>query len=299
MPASAWSGIPWWHTKKALREKVREVIRSYKQPALVQGFLPGREFNVGILGGRKLRVLPLAEVDYSRLPAGIPPIMSYAAKWVETSVEFKRTRVICPAKVEPQLATLIGDTAVKAFRAVGGWGYGRVDIRTRRGRAAPRPRGQLQSLPRQGDRAGPFGGAGGDQLSRAAADGDQGGLRRAAVRHPPADLHHQAQGGEAADAGPASAGQAAGIGVVQRQGDGQRNDIHDALPFLPGPVGKFHGVGADLQLAQDGRRFPLAQLRPEDHALEQARVELAEQAEAGRSSAPRAGGKTSRSRSST
>jgi len=116
-------------TKKALREKVREVIHSFKQPALVQGFLPGREFNVGILGGRKLRVLPLAEVDYSKLPAGIPPVMSYAAKWVETSVEFKRTRVICPAKVEPQLAALIGDTAIKAFRTVGGWGYGRVDIR--------------------------------------------------------------------------------------------------------------------------------------------------------------------------
>jgi D-alanine-D-alanine ligase len=117
------------HTKKALREKTREVIGYFKQPALVQGFLPGREFNVGLLGGRKLRVLPLAEVDYSLLPHGIPPIMSYAAKWVETSVEYKRTNVICPAQVEPHLATLIEDTAVKAFRAVGGWGYGRVDIR--------------------------------------------------------------------------------------------------------------------------------------------------------------------------
>ncbi len=117
------------HTKKALREKVREVIGSYRQPALVQSFLPGREFNVGILGGRKLRVMPLAEVDYTRLPQGIPPIMSYAAKWVETSVEFKRTRVICPARVEPSLAALISDTAARAFRVIGGWGYGRVDIR--------------------------------------------------------------------------------------------------------------------------------------------------------------------------
>jgi D-alanine-D-alanine ligase len=116
-------------TKKALREKAREVIASYNQPALVQRFLPGREFNVSVLGGRRPQVLPLAEVDYSRLPSGIPPIMSYAAKWVETSVEFRRTRVICPAKVKPALAELIGETAVKAFRTVGGWGYGRVDIR--------------------------------------------------------------------------------------------------------------------------------------------------------------------------
>ena len=117
------------HTKKALKEKVREVLVSYEQPALVQRFLPGREFNVGILGGRKLAVLPLAEVDYSGLPASIPPIMSFEAKWIETSVEYKRTRIICPAEVDPRLAALIGRTAVKAFRVVGGWGYGRVDVR--------------------------------------------------------------------------------------------------------------------------------------------------------------------------
>ena len=78
-------------TKTALKEKAREILRTYKQPALVQHFLKGREFNVGLLGGRKVQVLPLAEVDYSQLPRKIPPIMSYAAKWVETSVEYQRT----------------------------------------------------------------------------------------------------------------------------------------------------------------------------------------------------------------
>ncbi len=116
-------------TKKGLKERVREVLGSFKQPALVQRFLSGREFNVGLVGGRKLSVMPLAEVDYSRLPSSIPPIMSYAAKWIETSVEYKRTHIICPAEVEPKLAALIGRTAVKAFRVVGGWGYGRVDVR--------------------------------------------------------------------------------------------------------------------------------------------------------------------------
>ncbi len=116
-------------TKAALREKAREILRTYKQPALVQHFLKGREFNVGLLGGRKVQVLPLAEVDYSRLPRKIPPIMSYAAKWVETSVEYQRTGIICPARVDPSMAALIARTAVRAFRVVGGWGYGRVDIR--------------------------------------------------------------------------------------------------------------------------------------------------------------------------
>lgn len=115
--------------KKSLRLKVRDILVNYSQPALAQHFLPGREFNVGLVGGKKIRILPLAEMDYSRLPGSIPPIMSYAAKWIETSVEYRKISVICPAKVGTSLAALINDTAVRAFRAVGGWGYGRVDIR--------------------------------------------------------------------------------------------------------------------------------------------------------------------------
>jgi len=117
------------HSKDALRAKVRHILQAYQQPALAQHFLPGREFNVGIIGGSRLRVLPLAEVDYTALPEDVPPIMSYAAKWVETSVEYQKTTVTCPADVEPGLARQIGDVALRAFRAVGGRGYGRVDMR--------------------------------------------------------------------------------------------------------------------------------------------------------------------------
>ena len=116
-------------SKKALRLKVREILKTYNQPALAQRFLPGREFNVGIIGGNRMRVLPLAEVDYTCLPGEIPPIMSYAAKWLENSIEYQNTGVICPAIVEPELAARISDVAMQAFRAVGGRGYGRVDIR--------------------------------------------------------------------------------------------------------------------------------------------------------------------------
>lgn len=116
-------------TKKALRLQTAYVIRTYKQPALVQSFLQGREFNVGIVGGRRMRVLPIAEVDYTDLPPDLPPIMSYAAKFIESSDEYRNTRVICPAVVEPELVRELGATALRALRAVGGWGYGRVDIR--------------------------------------------------------------------------------------------------------------------------------------------------------------------------
>ena len=116
-------------SKKALRVQVRKILGTYRQPALVQSFLPGREFNVGLVGGKRARVMPLAEVCYADLPPEIPPIMSYAAKWIESSVEYKKTWVICPAVVEPELARQVSDIALRAFRAVQTWGYGRVDIR--------------------------------------------------------------------------------------------------------------------------------------------------------------------------
>ncbi len=117
------------YSKRALRDKVRQVLKEYSQPALVQAFLGGREFNVGMVGGRRQRVMPLAEVDYSQLPPEIPPIMCYAAKWLENTEEYRKTSVICPAVVEPELERQIVSTALRAFRAVGAWGYGRVDIR--------------------------------------------------------------------------------------------------------------------------------------------------------------------------
>ena len=116
-------------SRKALRERCAYLLRKYRQPVLVQSFLPGREFNVSVLGGRRPRVLPLSEVDYSEMPPDIPSIMSYAAKFVESSAEFRATSVVCPAPVEPSLARSIGGIALRAFRAVGGWGYGRVDMR--------------------------------------------------------------------------------------------------------------------------------------------------------------------------
>jgi D-alanine-D-alanine ligase len=116
------------YNKTSLKKKVSELLKLGEQ-VLTQRFLPGREFNVAVLGGAKPVVLPLAEVDYSQLPSHIPPIMSYAAKWVETSPEYKKTSVICPADVAPGLAARIRDVALRAYHAVGAWGYCRVDMR--------------------------------------------------------------------------------------------------------------------------------------------------------------------------
>ena len=93
---------------------------------MVQEYVAGREFNVGFLGAE---VMPLSEISFAKMPPGAWPIVSYAAKWAEDSPEYTGTEPVCPAAVEPVLAKSIVDVARRAWQALGGEGYGRVDTR--------------------------------------------------------------------------------------------------------------------------------------------------------------------------
>ena len=46
----------------ALRAVVRELVERYRQPALVEEYISGREFTVGLLGDKRPRVLPPMEI---------------------------------------------------------------------------------------------------------------------------------------------------------------------------------------------------------------------------------------------
>ncbi|MBK7641712.1 MAG: ATP-grasp domain-containing protein [Planctomycetes bacterium] len=117
-------------TLGALRARVRHVCRTYAQPALVEEFIEGREFNVSLLGsGDGARVLPLAEIDFREFPAGQPRLVTYAAKWIESSAEYRGSPSVPAQDLEPQLESRIREAALRAYRALGLAGYGRVDLR--------------------------------------------------------------------------------------------------------------------------------------------------------------------------
>lgn len=94
--------------------------------AIVQEFMTGRELNVGVVGDD---ILPVAEIDFGGMPDSQWRIVSYRAKWEAGSDEDLGTTPRCPADLSGQETREARDIASRAWRLVGGAGYGRVDLR--------------------------------------------------------------------------------------------------------------------------------------------------------------------------
>ena len=123
------------HDHAATAQRVEFVWSEFKQPALAEEFIDGRELNVGLLADSKgeFHTLPVSEIPFDTLPPGTPAIVSYDAKWVTDSPVYKATTSKCPAVLEPALAERVRQMALSAARAVGLRDYGRIDMRLRRG----------------------------------------------------------------------------------------------------------------------------------------------------------------------
>lgn len=117
----------------SLRERCDFIFQSFKQPALVEQYIDGRELNLSVLGnGESAEVLPISEIDFSGLPGHYPRIVTYRAKWVENSEEFQGTVGKCPAELAPGVERRVRHIGLKAFRLLGCHDYARIDIRLRK-----------------------------------------------------------------------------------------------------------------------------------------------------------------------
>ena len=110
-------------TEAELREVAREMANRYRQPALVENYIQGREFTVGMLGERRPKVLPIMEVVFT---GDDPlPIYDFSAKLDWT----KKVRYDVPAKLEPAQQREIERVARACFTALGCRDVARVDFR--------------------------------------------------------------------------------------------------------------------------------------------------------------------------
>jgi D-alanine-D-alanine ligase len=118
---------------KELFGKIDELQSEFQAPVLVEEFVDGREFYVGVLGNVNPEPLPIIELDFSAMPAGRPRIASWEAKWGTdgqgAGEEFAATKSIFPAGMGEELVTRMQSVAVECFQALRLRDYARIDVR--------------------------------------------------------------------------------------------------------------------------------------------------------------------------
>ncbi len=113
-----------------LHSEISRIKQCYGQPAIVEDFLPGKEFTVSMLGnGDGSKVLPVVEINLDSVPEGFNKIYSYEVKWFFDTRENKLDIFKCPADVSSSLYKEIENVCLNAYRCLRIRDWARIDVR--------------------------------------------------------------------------------------------------------------------------------------------------------------------------
>jgi D-alanine-D-alanine ligase len=115
---------------KEMMERVEYIQDEFDSPALIEEYIEGREIYAGIMGSyERAQVLPVIELDLSRLPEGTPKIASYDVKFEKNTEAYKLTKSQIAENLDEETMKRLCDTALAAYRALKLRDYGRIDMR--------------------------------------------------------------------------------------------------------------------------------------------------------------------------
>jgi D-alanine-D-alanine ligase len=129
------------NSEAELRERAEYITHLYHQPALVEIFLPGREFTIGILGRREAALysrhpewyekdgfhrLPVLELDITR--SVTPSVYGLEAKAQSVGSE-GAPDYLCPAPIDPEMTRKLQRLAYRAHIILGSLDISRTDVR--------------------------------------------------------------------------------------------------------------------------------------------------------------------------
>jgi len=112
------------NNEEALKREIDRLLENYETPVLVETFLPGREFTVGILGNGSPSVLGIMEVAPSE---GSLENFIYSVS-VKRECDH-RVRYRCPPDLSPSLLRRIEEVALGSYKVLGCRDVARIDIR--------------------------------------------------------------------------------------------------------------------------------------------------------------------------
>ncbi len=126
-------------TQRSVASNVEELVNAiteireklgYEKPILVEEFLTGKDFTVGVIGNppESYTVLPIIEEDYSELPPELPKLCGYEAKWQPDSPYWKALKSI-PAELPEETEKLVIECCLRLFERLECRDYCRFDWR--------------------------------------------------------------------------------------------------------------------------------------------------------------------------
>lgn len=112
--------------ERQLREQVAWTIAAYRQPALVETYIEGKDITCGLVGnGNDVHFFPITEVDFSGYPPHLEPIYG-----VQQKVDYADCyRNKCPAPLGDKLTADVRRLTHQVFKVTGCRDYARVDFR--------------------------------------------------------------------------------------------------------------------------------------------------------------------------
>ena len=114
---------------KELMQRIQYVQEEFESPALIEEYIEGREIYASVLGNQEPEVLPLVELDMSRLPAGMPKVAGTEVKWEKDSEAYKATRSAPVEDLDEETISRLAETALAAYRTLKLRDYARIDMR--------------------------------------------------------------------------------------------------------------------------------------------------------------------------
>jgi D-alanine-D-alanine ligase len=118
-----------------LFDRVAHITETYKEPALVEEFIAGREMSISVWGNGKLEAMPVYEQDYSLINNPLEWLLTFESKWNCNSFYYNNITSRCPADIKPEEASYLQSVAVRTFQSIGLRDFGRVDMRYKDGKA--------------------------------------------------------------------------------------------------------------------------------------------------------------------
>lgn len=109
------------HNEEELRKTLKRIFKDVGPPVLVEEYLSGREFTVGVLDEDEPIALPVLEFVFEG--DGKVPFQSIERK------SSGNIKTICPADISPELEAELKKIAIDSFKAVKAGVYLRVDFR--------------------------------------------------------------------------------------------------------------------------------------------------------------------------